>query len=68
MGKLYFSYGSNLNVSQMASRCPNAIQLGSTYLPNWRLVFRGVADIEPSRNVDDLLPVGVWEITDECEK
>tara|TARA_R110000850_G_scaffold45442_1_gene115097 strand:+ start:309 stop:791 length:483 start_codon:yes stop_codon:yes gene_type:complete len=68
MGKLYFSYGSNLNVSQMATRCPNAIQLGSTYLPNWRLVFRGVADIEPSRNVDDLLPVGVWEITDECEK
>ena len=65
--KLYFAYGSNLNLTQMAKRCPNAKQLGSAYIPNWRLVFRGVADIEPSRNADDLLPVGVWQITDECE-
>ena len=67
MGKLYFAYGSNLNLTQMANRCPQAKQLGSAYLPNWRLVFRGVADIEPSRNSDDLLPIGVWEITNECE-
>lgn len=68
MGKLYFAYGSNLNLTQMATRCPNAKQLGSAYLPNWRLVFRGVADIEHSGKSDDLLPIGIWEITDECEK
>ena len=67
MSRLYFAYGSNLNVTQMAMRCPNAKQLGALYIPNWKLVFRGVADIEPSRNSDDLLPVGVWEITKECE-
>ena len=35
MGKLYFAYGSNLNLTQMANRCPQAKQLGSAYLPNW---------------------------------
>ena len=52
----------------MASRCPSAIQLGSAYLPNWRLVFRGVADIEFTNNSDDLLPIGVWQLTKECEE
>ena len=65
--KLYFAYGSNLNLSQMAQRCPNARQLGSAYFQNWRLVFRGVADIEPTKD-NSLLPVGIWEITKECEK
>ena len=46
MSKLYFAYGSNLNKSQMALRSPTAKALGSAYFPNWRLVFRGVADIE----------------------
>jgi len=65
--KLYFAYGSNLNLTQMAQRCPNARQLGAQYIPNWRLVFRGVADIEPTRSNNVMLPIGVWEITEECE-
>jgi len=68
MTKLYIAYGSNLNLSQMAFRCPNAKQLGSLYIPNWKLVFRGVADIQPSTNNHDMLPVGLWEITEECEQ
>ncbi len=28
---LYFSYGSNLNQSQMAIRCPTAKPLGAAY-------------------------------------
>ena len=52
MGKLYFAYGSNLNLTQMANRCPQAKQLGSAYLPNWRLVFRGVADIEGTGSLE----------------
>ena len=68
MTKLYLAYGSNLNLSQMAFRCPDAKQLGSLYIPNWKLVFRGVADIEQSRNSDDRLPVGLWEITKQCEQ
>lgn len=67
MSKLYFAYGSNLNVEQMAKRCPNAEPLGAAYLPSLRLVFRGVADIEEGQP-EDLLPVGIWSITEECEK
>jgi len=67
MSKLYFAYGSNLNVEQMAQRCPNAEPLGAAYLPSLRLVFRGFADIEEGE-AEDLLPVGIWSITEECEK
>jgi len=65
---LYFAYGSNLNVAQMSQRCPQAEPLGSAYFPNLRLVFRGVADIELTNDSNDLLPVGIWRITDACLK
>ena len=66
MSKLYFAYGSNLNKSQMALRSPTAKALGSAYFPNWRLVFRGVADIEEG-DEQDLLPVGIWSIEEADE-
>lgn len=44
---LYFAYGSNMNQQQMALRCPTAEPVRPLVLRNWRLVFRGVADIEP---------------------
>lgn len=63
--KLYFAYGSNLNKDQMQMRCPDAKPLGKLMLADWRLVFRGVADIEPCE--DGILPIGLWSITDDCE-
>lgn len=45
--RYYFAYGSNLNLAQMKRRCPGAVRVGPCALPNFRLVFRGVADIEP---------------------
>jgi hypothetical protein len=36
---LYFSYGSNMDVSQMLLRCPCARLLGPAQLPNHRLDF-----------------------------
>ena len=59
----YFAYGMNTNLTQMASRCPTAVCLGPAWIDNYRMVFRGVADIEPAVNVqcDGVL----WEITDE---
>lgn len=61
---LYFAYGSNLDVLQMQSRCPESTPVGSAYFPNWKLVFRGVADIVPEEGA--MLPVGIWEVTDKC--
>ena len=62
---LYLAYGSNLNVAQMALRCPRAVKVGKSTIPNTRLVFRGVADIEPCEGAE--AHVGVWSITEACE-
>ena len=61
---LYAAYGSNLNHDQMARRCPKAGFMGVGVLDKYRLVFRGVADIEFSKKSQ--VPVGIWEITGEC--
>ena len=37
----------NLNKSQMHQRCPNARPLEARTLVNWKLCFKGVADIFP---------------------
>ena len=44
----YFAYGSNLNITDMRARCPNARPGLPARLEGWRLTFRGVADIEPA--------------------
>ncbi len=71
MKKIYLAYGSNLNLEQMAYRCPDAAVIGSTVLPDYRLVFRGgrhsgVATIEMKRGSS--VPALLWEITEKCEK
>ena len=41
----YFAYGANLNLQNMRYRCPNAKVVGHLNLPEYQLVFKGVADI-----------------------
>ncbi|MGI6593685.1 MAG: gamma-glutamylcyclotransferase family protein [Christensenellales bacterium] len=64
--KLYIAYGSNLNLRQMALRCPNAKPVGKSMLKDWQLTFRGVATLEQKNGSET--PIGVWEITAEDEK
>ena len=52
---LYLAYGSNLNIKQMKIRCPYAKPCGTFYMPNYRLVFRRVADITKSEG--DKVPI-----------
>ena len=66
MKTIYLAYGSNLDMGQMATRCPKAKAIGAMLLPDWRLIFRGVADIIPAAG--EFVPVGLWEITEDCEK
>ena len=63
---LYAAYGSNLNKAQMKRRCPDASAYTAISLENWRLVFKGVADIEKDNNSNLLL--GLYKITKHCEK
>lgn len=62
--RLYIAYGSNLNLEQMARRCPTAEVVGKTYLHNFRLMFRGkgtaVATVE--KQDGDKVPVLVWRL------
>ena len=68
----YFAYGSNLNLAQMRHRCPkaNPKQGGGVCIPvkliDWRLCFRGVADIEPRDGA--VVYGGLFEITPACER
>ncbi len=71
MKQLYLAYGSNLNIEQMAFRCPTAKVVGSTNLENYKLLFKGrhgsaVATVEPCEN--SKVPVLIWEITESDEK
>ncbi len=68
--KLYIAYGSNLNLTQMAKRCPTAKVLGASEIKDYALVFRGgrhgaVATIEPCEGAS--VPVLLWEITSKDE-
>jgi len=64
--KLYIAYGSNLNLAQMANRCPTAAVVRASEMKDCRLLFRGthanaVATVEPFKG--GRVPVLVWEIT-----
>ncbi len=65
---LYFAYGSNINLDQMAYRCPDARVVGPVTLEGYELLFRrgGFATIGPCEGgkVHGLL----WSITPECER
>lgn len=66
MQYLYGAYGSNMNLIQMSYRCPNAKPVGSVFVNGFTLKFRGVADIEHSK--DATVPLALWKITDACEQ
>ena len=50
---VYFGYGSNLWLRQMALRCPTSTFIGIGRLPKWRWIIndRGYANVVQSRNV-----------------
>ena len=60
----YFAYGSNLCVTQMARRCPGAVEPTPAHLDghSWLINQRGVATIEPlgTAQVHGVL----WQVTD----
>lgn len=66
---LYFAYGSNLNLDQMARRCPDAEPVGRVRLDGYRLAFRrtggGYLTILPDKgnHVDGLL----WKVSAQDE-
>ena len=68
--RLYVAYGSNMDVAQMAYRCPDAKLVGRGFLWDWRLMFKGsltgsYATIE--REDGSTVPVVLWKISESDE-
>ena len=63
---VYAAYGSNMDVTQMAFRCPDAKLIGTGEIKNYRLMFKGevpysYATIEEEENFS--VPVVLWELS-----
>lgn len=71
MSKYYLAYGSNLNLRQMRCRCKTAVPVGTGYINDYRLMFKGsktgsYLTIEKAKGYK--VPVGVWLIEDADER
>lgn len=67
----YIAYGSNLSVSEMKKRCPEAVALGTAWLQGWMLQCRGAyhrAYLTLERRESSAVPVVVWQILPEDEQ
>lgn len=65
---LYIAYGSNLNLPQMAFRCPTAKVVGTSQIKDYELLFRGgrrssVATVEPLKGSS--VPVLLWKLKEK---
>ena len=68
--KYYLAYGSNLNITQMKCRCPDAKPVGTAIIHDYELLFKrsktgAYLTIEPQKG--SYVPVGVWKVTAEDE-
>ena len=71
MKRYYLAYGSNLNLTQMRWRCPDARVLDTAEIADYRLLFKGsktgsYLTIEPMEGAE--VPVVIWEVTETDEK
>lgn len=73
--KLYAAYGSNMNISQMRRRCPDAELIGTSTLDGYVLEFRGNrygahATVRKANadEADAAVPLVLWKISDADEK
>ena len=69
--KNYIAYGSNMDLAQMAHRCPDAELLGTGMLVGWELLFKGsltgsYATIERKAGAE--VPVLLWRVSKEDEE
>lgn len=71
MIKYYIAYGSNLNITQMRHRCPGALIVGTGYINDYQLLFKGsktgsYLTIEKAEG--SKVPVAIWKVNEEHEE
>ena len=62
----YLAYGNNLNIEQMAARCPDASITGIGVIRDYELIFKGglsgtYLTIRPKKG--GAVPVAIWDIS-----
>lgn len=71
MYKYYIAYGSNLNKSQMKTRCPDASVHGVGYFNDYQLLFKGSNSgsyLTIEKKKGKKVPVVVWKVSGNDEK
>ncbi len=66
MEKFYVAYGSNMNLEQMAFRCPDSKVVSSALMYGYELQFKYHATIEP--NPDSKVPILLWKLSKRDEQ
>ncbi len=71
MKKYYIAYGSNMDERQMATRCRDAVLVGTGFIQGYELLFKGsltgcYVTIEPKE--ESTVPVTVWAISKADEQ
>lgn len=69
--RYYLAYGSNLNLNQMSLRCPNALQVGTAEIKDYRLMFKGSQSgnyLTIERASGFTVPVGVFLVDENDER
>ena len=67
--KLYFAFGSNMHLAQMAKRCPQSRFIGTAVLDNYRFQIneRGFANVLPSSKRGDFVEGLVYLLSQSDE-
>lgn len=65
--KIYAAYGSNMNLGQMARRCPEAKVIGVGILKKYKLAFEGNGHANIKLAEGHEVPIVLWEIRPRCE-
>ena len=61
----YFAYGSNMNLDQMAMRCPGARMLGLFRKPGWRYIINQRGYVTALDDPNAVTLGCLWELTEE---
>lgn len=70
MKKYYIAYGSNLNVAQMYSRCPEAEIVGTSIIKDYELLYKGSKTgsyLTIEKKKGSIVPVAIWRVSENDE-
>ena len=69
--RYYIAYGSNLNLRQMKERCPGAEVVGTSVIPDYKLLFKGSGSgyyLTIEKKEGGQVPVAVFSVTKKDEE